>query len=72
MGLKNLLDAGRMVVGSRFDGKVKPLGEMSNGAQQRHGYADKAGCWTDRGYDRATSTDYTNLEKSRRSRQQLK
>lgn len=68
MGLKDLLDSGRMVVGSEYDNKVKPLGEMSEAAQKRNGYADANGSWTDRGYDRATSQDYDNLEKSRQAR----
>jgi len=72
MGIKQWLDSGRVVVGSEFDGKVKPLGEMSQAAQQRNGYADRNGYWTDRGYDRATSNDYENLEKSRLARQESK
>lgn len=62
------LNAGRMVVGSKFDGKVKPLGSMDVPSQQRQGYADKNGNWTDRGFDRATSKDYSGLEKSRTAR----
>jgi hypothetical protein len=68
MGLMDWLNAGRMVKGSKFDGKVKPLGEMSTTTQQRKGYADKNGCWTDLGFDRATSKDYSGLEKSRIAR----
>jgi len=68
VSLKKLLDSGGMVAGSKFDGKVKSLGEMSSSAQQRNGYADSSGNWTDRGYDRATSKDYQNLEKSRQAR----
>lgn len=68
MGLKDLLNAGQMVMGSKFDGKVKPLGEMSVATQQREGYADQNGCWTDRGFDRATTKDYQGLEKSRIAR----
>ncbi len=68
MGLKEFLDAGQMVMGSPFDNKVKPLGSMSEVAQRRLGYADKDGLWTDRGYDRATSTDYKRLEQSRISK----
>lgn len=68
MGLKEFLDAGRMVMGSSFENKVKPLGSMSDSTQRRLGYADKDGLWTDRGYDRATSADYKRLEQSRISR----
>lgn len=69
MGLREWLDAGRMVVGSAFDNnKIKSLGEMSERSQRREGYADENGNWTDRGYDRAKSEDYANLEKSRRAR----
>jgi hypothetical protein len=68
MGLREWLDAGRMVVGSVFDNKIKPLGEMSERAQRREGYTDENGNWTDRGYDRGTSKDYANLERSRRAR----
>lgn len=65
MSLKKFLDAGRMVMGSSFDAKVKPLGSMSEATQRRLGYADAAGNWTNRGFDRATSKDYSGLEKSR-------
>ncbi len=65
MGLKKFLDAGRMVAGSTFDNRVKPLGSMTEVTQKRLGYADKNGNWTDRGHDRATSKDYSDLEKSR-------
>ena len=68
MSLKKFLDAGRMVMGSSFDAKVKPLGDMDVPTQQRQGYADKSGNWTDRGFDRATSKDYQSLEKSRVAR----
>lgn len=69
MSLKKQLDAGIPVVGSKFDGKIKPLGAISDAAQKRHGYADVKGYWTDRGYNRATSADFANLEKSRVARQ---
>lgn len=65
MGLKKFLDEGRMVMGSSFDTKVKPLGCMSETTQRRQGYADASGNWTDRGYDRATTKDYQGLERSR-------
>ncbi|NHZ38582.1 hypothetical protein [Massilia aquatica] len=65
MGLKDFLNGGRMVKGSSFDTKLKPLGSMSETTQRRLGYADASGNWTDRGYDRATSRDYQGLEKSR-------
>ncbi|MDQ9168809.1 hypothetical protein Q8A64_00125 [Oxalobacteraceae bacterium R-40] len=68
MGLKKLLDAGMMVIGSPYDGKVKSMGEMSERSQKTQGYTDSNGFWTDRGHDRATSKDYANLEKSRRVR----
>lgn len=68
MNLKKFLDAGRMVMGSPYDKKLKPLGSMSGAAQKRQGYADENGNWTDRGFDRATSVDYQGLEKSRKSR----
>jgi hypothetical protein len=68
MGLKNFLDQGRMVLNSSFDGKVKPLGSIDLTTQRRLGYANKDGNWTDRGFDRATSKDYGNLEKSRLAR----
>lgn len=64
MSLKKFLDAGRMVMGSSFDAKVKPLGSMSEATQRRLGYADKNGNWTDRGHDRATTQDQLGLEKS--------
>lgn len=67
MGLKKFLDAGRMVMGSSLDAKLKPLSSMDVTSQQRQGYADKNGNWTDRGFDRATSTDYQGLERSRQA-----
>ncbi|WP_038485444.1 hypothetical protein [Collimonas arenae] len=67
MSLKKFLDAGLMVMGSPYDTKLKPLGSMSGAAQKRQGYADSNGNWTDRGFDRATSTDYQGLEKSRKA-----
>lgn len=63
--MKKFLDAGRMVMGSSFDAKVKPLGSMTEVTQRRLGYADINGNWTDRGHDRATSEDYCSLEKFR-------
>lgn len=68
MGLRDWLNSGRMVAGSPFDSKVKPLGSMNVATQQRLGYADKNGNWTDRGHDRATSRDHSVLEKSRLAR----
>ena len=56
--LSGLLDSGGMVVGSRFDGRVSNLADMSPAAAKRHGYMDASGYWTDRGYDRATSADW--------------
>jgi len=57
MGLKKFLDAGQMVMGSPYDKKLKPLGEMSLSAKRRLGYVDENDCLTDRGFDRATSAD---------------
>jgi len=68
MGLRKLLDAGLMVMGSPHDGRVKNLADMSSTSLKRQGYADENGNWTDRGFDRATTKDYADLEKSRKSR----
>ncbi|MQR00958.1 hypothetical protein [Glaciimonas soli] len=68
MGLRKLLDAGLLVMGSRHDGQVKNLADMSSTSLKRQGYADENGNWTDRGFDRATTKDYAVLEKSRQSR----
>jgi hypothetical protein len=61
------LDAGLMVMGSKADGRVKNMADMSLSSQRRLGYTDKNGNWTDRGFDRATSADYDMLEKSRKA-----
>ena len=66
MSLKKHLDAGKMVIGSPFDNKVKPLGSMSITSQKQQGYMDQNENWTDRGYDRATSQDYKKLEAARK------
>lgn len=65
MSLRKKLDEGQMVVGSLFDGKIRNLSDMDEGHARRYGYMDEGGFWTDRGYDRATSTDYDRLDRAR-------
>ncbi|PWF44006.1 hypothetical protein [Massilia glaciei] len=64
MSLKKLLDAGQWVPGTKFDAKIKPLGEMSEAAQRRLGYTDADGYWTERGVNRATTRDNDLMRKS--------
>lgn len=61
MGLKKFLNAGNSVIGSKYDGNVKPLSEMSEAAQKRNGYTDANGYFTELGYDRMTSVDDKKL-----------
>lgn len=71
MKLSDFLDAGNMVLNSPFDKKLKPLGEMSLAAQRRHGYIDEDEYWTERGFNRATSSDITKLDASSRQLRRL-
>lgn len=67
MGLKDILNAGMSIVGTKYDGKVKPLGQMTETAQKRQGYLGADGFWTDRAWDRATSTDLKQMVDSCRA-----
>lgn len=64
MGLKDFLAAGLSVVGSKYDGKVRNMKDMSESAQKRHGYLGSDGFWTDKGWDRATSVDMDAMAKA--------
>ena len=70
-GLKVFLDAGGMLLGSVFEAGAKNLTDMSDGAAKRHGYMKPDGSWTDRGYSRATKTDYDRLEIARNGLRRL-
>lgn len=62
MTLKQLLDAGMSVIGTKFD-KGPGLGGMSEAAQKRHGYLDSNGYWTDRGWNRANTKDVNDVHR---------
>jgi hypothetical protein len=66
VSLKKHLDAGKLVIGSAFDGKVKPLGSISLAVQKRLGYMDKNEYLTDRGFDRLTTKDDNKLNAARK------
>jgi hypothetical protein len=67
MTLKQLLDAGMSVIGTKFD-KGPGLGGMSEAAQKRHGYLDSNGYWTDRGWNRANTKDVNAVHQGTRAR----
>jgi len=67
VGLKKFLAAGLSVPGSKYDGKVKNMKDMSEAAQKRHGYLGPDGFWTTLGQNRATTVDLKELDKSLRA-----
>lgn len=71
MGLKEFLAAGLSVPGSKFDGKVKNMKDMTESAQKRHGYLGTDGFWTDKGWNRATTADMDAMQKGIRASQKF-
>lgn len=67
MKLKDLLDAGLSVIGTKFD-KKPGMAEMSQAAQKRHGYLGADEFWTERGWNRATTSDHNKIDKSTKAR----
>lgn len=61
MGLRKFLSTGQSVIGSKYDGKIKPLGEIPESSQKRLGYTDESGYFTELGYNRLTSADDRKL-----------
>lgn len=67
MGLNKFLKEGQSVVGSKFDGKVRNMKDMTESAQKRHGYLGSDGFWTDKGWNRATSADMEAMARASRA-----
>lgn len=67
MGLKKFLAEGLSVVGSKFDGKIRNMKDMTESSQKRHGYLGSDGFWTDKGWNRATSADLDAMAKANRA-----
>ncbi|MBI2382013.1 MAG: hypothetical protein HYV16_14765 [Gammaproteobacteria bacterium] len=62
--LKKLLAANLPVAGTSQEVKLKNLTDMTNAAARRQGYTDDSGCWTDKGWNRATSVDLDRIGKA--------